>query len=97
MGSCWSLEDFTAVLTDNTKSREQKAVCLAAIRLYDDTQLSLDLAKDAALIRESMSETKEAAKEAHRAIDNNTKAIIQLQSFLERRNNAWEETWTSAN
>ena len=42
-------------------------------------------AKDAALIRESMVESKESSKETRRAIDNNTKAIIQLQSFLERR------------
>ena len=42
-------------------------------------------AKDAALIRQSMTQSKEAAKETRRAIDNNTKAIIQLQSFLERR------------
>jgi hypothetical protein len=42
-------------------------------------------AKDSALIRESMVESKESSKETRRAIDNNTKAIIQLQSFLERR------------
>ena len=45
-------------------------------------------AKDSALIRQSMTQSKEAAKETRRAIDNNTKAIIQLQSFLERRENA---------
>ncbi len=39
--------------------------------------------QDRALIRETLDESKRMNREMNRALDNNTKAIIQLQAFLE--------------